>query len=75
VASGTTFPDALAGGANMAAHRGPVLLATLDAPLPASLADYVRANRSIRRTILYGGMAAMSSGVSVVMAQMTAGRG
>ena len=74
VASGMTFPDALAGGANIAAHDGPVLLAA-PTSLPPPLVDYVRATTSVSRTVVYGGAAALSDGVSTGMARLTAGRG
>ena len=69
LASGLTFPDALAGGANIAAHSGPMLLATPGAPLPRSLIDYIRAV-SLEHALLYGGRLVLSDQVAHSVAQL-----
>lgn len=55
VASGLRFPDALAGGANIATRVGPILLSTPGTPIPGAVYDYVRELPAPRRAIVYGG--------------------
>ena len=69
LASGLKFPDALAGGANIAAHSGPMLLTTPGAPLPRSLIDYIRAV-SLEHALLYGGRVVLSEQVAYSVARL-----
>ena len=69
LASGLKFPDALAGGANIAARSGPMLLATPGAPLPQTLIDYIRAS-SIDHALVYGGRVVVSDQVLYSVAQL-----
>ncbi|MBK9180856.1 MAG: cell wall-binding repeat-containing protein [Acidimicrobiales bacterium] len=63
VASGVTFPDALTGGAHIAARGGPLLLTRPDA-LPASVSSWVTgAAGSLGGGFVYGGTAAVSDSV------------
>jgi len=54
-ASGAVFPDALTGGANIAARGGPLLLVPPTGALPPSLSSYLGANPTIRSGVIYGG--------------------
>jgi hypothetical protein len=72
LASGLRFPDALAGGANIAAHSGPMLLATPGAPLPQPLVDYIRA-ATIDHALLYGGSLVLSDQVAYAIARLAEG--
>jgi hypothetical protein len=63
VANGTNFPDALSGGAHIAALGGPLLFVTAST-LPAATADYLTQNRStIAVAYVYGGTGVISSEV------------
>jgi subtilisin family serine protease len=63
VASGLSFADALGGGADAGARRGPLLL-TRDGDLPAPVADYLSARRSlVKATSVYGGAAVVGDAV------------
>ncbi|CAN5337985.1 hypothetical protein BH23ACT9_BH23ACT9_24250 [soil metagenome] len=59
LASGTNFPDGLAGGAH-AGRRGVPLLLTWPDILPASVADHLAAIAPLDRVYAYGGVAALS---------------
>jgi len=72
LASGATFPDALAGGANIASRGGPMLLATPTAPLPGVVSTYLRETSSIERTLIYGGAGAVGESVLQTVAHATA---
>ncbi|MEN3272214.1 MAG: hypothetical protein V7636_975 [Actinomycetota bacterium] len=69
LASGSKFPDALSGGANIAAHAGPMLLATPGAPLPQQLIDYLR-DMTIDHAMLYGGQGALSDQVAIAVERL-----
>ncbi len=70
LASGTNFPDALAGGAHIARFSGPMLL-TDPSALPAVIQAYLTAKASsIAGGFLYGGTSAVSD--SVRLAAQTA---
>lgn len=62
IATGERFPDALTGGAYVAARGGPVLLSPI-ASLPSDVADYLEAQPSIQAAYLFGGTAALSAEV------------
>lgn len=62
IASGTNFPDALAGGAH-AGRRGIPLLLSWPDVLPDSVAGYLSATGSLNTAYAYGGTAALSYGV------------
>ena len=69
VASGVTFPDALAGSAH-AARRGAVLLLTAPTALPSSVSTYLAEHRSgIDSATVYGGTSAVATGVAVELHQ------
>jgi putative cell wall-binding protein len=61
VATGTSFPDALAGAAAAGAKRGPVLLVQRDR-LPGAVSDELRRLKP-RRVLVLGGSAAISDDV------------
>jgi hypothetical protein len=63
-ASGVVFPDALAGGANIAGHGGPLLLVPPAGPLPPSVDSYLATLPGVSSGLLYGGTAAVSDSVS-----------
>ncbi|MHB1924398.1 MAG: cell wall-binding repeat-containing protein, partial [Acidimicrobiales bacterium] len=64
VATGTNFPDALAGGAFAAGNDGPVLLVP-STGVPSSVATYLQANASsIASTFVLGGTSAVPASVS-----------
>jgi hypothetical protein len=64
VATGRQFPDALAGGTHIALRGGPMLLTDPDA-LPATVRDYLAANKTtITTSYFYGGPAATSQAVA-----------
>lgn len=73
VASGLSFPDALAGGANIAIRNGPMLLVAREAPLPAPTVDYVRSQSAIDHSVLYGGTGVVSDRVASHIASLIAG--
>ena len=62
VASGATFPDALAAGAFMARTDGPLLLTTPTA-LAANPSTYISSETPITTADLFGGTAALSAAV------------
>src|SRR4029077_20639187 len=63
-ASGATFPDALGGGANVAASRGPLLIVPACGPLPATLTTYLSSlNGAATGASLYGGTGAVGDDV------------
>lgn len=72
-ASGLSFPDALAGGANIAIRNGPMLLVARDAPLPAATADYVRSQSTIDHSVVYGGTRVVSDRVASELAGLIRG--
>jgi len=64
-ASGVEFPDALAGGANIGAQGGPLLLVPQSGPLPSSLATYLAHGAAIANGLLYGGTQAVGDDVEL----------
>ena len=69
-ASGTTFPDALAGGANAVRAGGPLLLVDPSGPLPASVQSYLADNAtSLAQGWLYGGASAVGDDVLMEIRQ------
>ncbi|HEU5083223.1 MAG TPA: cell wall-binding repeat-containing protein [Acidimicrobiales bacterium] len=73
VASGLSFPDALAGGANIAIRNGPMLLVAREAPLPAATVDYVRSQSAIDHSVVYGGTGVVSDRVAYELANLIPG--
>lgn len=72
-ALGTNYPDALGGGAHIAAKAGPLLLVAGSGPLPApTQAWLVKHGASIARGYLYGGTAAVGDDVAAELAQASA---
>lgn len=67
VASGYSFPDALAGGANIANRNGPMLLAASAAPLPQALTAYLSEVEGLSSLLLYGGRQALGDDVVVAV--------
>jgi hypothetical protein len=65
VASGESFPDALAGGTHIALQGGPLLL-TLRDSLPAAVATYL-ATRATERVVVYGGTNAIAAAVLALL--------
>ena len=64
VASGTTFADALSGGANIGAAGGPMVLVPPSGPLPAPVQAYLTANKaSIASAVVFGGPLAVGDDV------------
>lgn len=63
VASGTAFPDGLAGGVHAARNDLPLLLSWPDL-LPGTVAGYLSTVRPLDRATLYGGTAALSSRIA-----------
>ncbi len=63
-ASGAAFPDALVGGANIAAAGGPLLLVPSDGTLPPSLSTYLGANPTITSGVIYGGTLVVGADVA-----------
>jgi len=68
VASGLSFPDALAGGANIALRNGPMLLVAADAPLPSSVTNYLRTQNALDHSVVYGGTGVISDRAASVLA-------
>jgi hypothetical protein len=67
VASGTTFADALSGGALLAHDDGPLLLSP-PATLPASTTSYLgTAKTTVLTSTLFGGPMALSSAVAAAV--------
>jgi len=63
-ASGSTFPDALSGGANIGEQGGPMLLVPACGSLPSALSSYLRSvHASITGGSLYGGPLAVGDDV------------
>lgn len=61
VASGTNFPDALAGGAHIGSRNGPLLL-TPHEPLPGAVRQWLADHRStLRNVFIYGGPNAITT--------------
>jgi len=72
VATGASFPDALAGGAQLALMGGPLLLSSL-ASVPASTTNYLNADHgSLTNVYVYGGAAVLGT---TVISQLTAAFG
>ena len=72
VATGAGFPDALAGGAQLALMGAPLLLSSL-ASVPTSTSNYLNADHSVLTNVyVYGGTAVL--GASIV-GQLTAAFG
>jgi len=63
-ASGAVFPDALVGGANIAAAGGPLLLVPSAGALPPSLSTYLGANPTITNGVIYGGTLVVGADVA-----------
>jgi ell wall binding domain 2 (CWB2)/WD40-like Beta Propeller Repeat len=73
LASGTNFPDGLAGGADIARLNGPLLLSEPSA-LPPSVKQYLLNNAAtISDGIIYGGPAALSAAVSTTATKAIVG--
>jgi hypothetical protein len=69
VATGTGFPDALAGGAQLALMGGPLLLSSA-ATVPASTSNYLTADHStLTKIYVYGGTSVLSVNI---LTQLTA---
>lgn len=63
-ALGTTFPDALPGGAHIGAKGGPLLLVLPSAPLPPDVQGYLSANHTtIASGYVYGGTSVLGEDV------------
>jgi hypothetical protein len=63
-ASGTAFPDALSGGADIAKADGPMLLVPPCGALPSAVSDYLAAVKSsLTAGTLYGGPGAVGDDV------------
>ena len=72
IATAEDFPDALAGGAQVGARGGPLLLSGSDA-LPEEVVDYLEEHRSaIDDVRLYGGTQALSESVEEAVADAVA---
>jgi putative cell wall-binding protein len=70
VASGTTFADAMSGGAYLARLGGPILL-TYPTSVPSSTGNYLSAVRSgLASSSLFGGSAAISTSVQATIDQL-----
>lgn len=75
VASGVTFPDALAAGAYMAATGGPLLL-TQPTGLSSSMTSYLAAFNTTFATVdIFGGSAALSAAVQTAASAVLATHG
>jgi hypothetical protein len=72
-ASGIEFPDALAGGANIGAQGGPLLLVPQSGPLPSSLTTYLSETSTIATGLLYGGTAAVGDDVQAELEGQSSG--
>ena len=71
VASGVTFPDALAGGAELGALGGPLLLTNPTALSPeASTYLTAKANKPIQQYMIFGGTGAVGTGVEAALNKM-----
>jgi hypothetical protein len=70
IASGLSFPDALAGGANIAFRNGPMLLVDADVPLPTAVTDYVRSQTGLDHSVVYGGTGVISDRAASVLADL-----
>lgn len=69
VASGVSFPDALAGGAHIAAAGGPILLVPPTGALPAAVETYTRSHKDqLRGAYVYGGLAAIGEDIRAALA-------
>jgi putative cell wall-binding protein len=73
IASGATFPDALAGGLHSARLAGPLLL-TGHTVLPVPTLTYLRDTPTITHAYLYGGTAAIGYGPSGTTGDLLTGR-
>ena len=63
VATGTGFPDALAGGAQLALMGGPLLLSSMGS-VPTSTSNYLAADHSaLTKVYVYGGTSVLSANV------------
>ena len=64
-ATGSDYPDALAGGVfmGMGAHLGPMLLVSQSVPIPAEIADFLNLHTSIVTGFLFGGPLAVGEDV------------
>ena len=72
VPTGTRFPDALAGGAQLALIGAPLLLSNL-ASVPTSTSNYLNADHSVLTNVyVYGGTAVLGTNV---VSQLTAAFG
>ena len=72
VATGTGFPDALAGGAQLALMGGPLLLSTA-ASVPTSTSNYLTADHSaLTKVYMYGGASVLGANV---VTELTAAMG
>ena len=71
VASGVTFPDALAGGAELGALGGPLLL-TNPTTLSPEASTYLtaKANKPIQQYLIFGGTGAVGTAVETALNAM-----
>ncbi len=71
VASGVTFPDALAGGAELGALGGPLLL-TSPTTLSPEASTYLtaKANKPIQQYLIFGGTGAVGTAVETALNAM-----
>jgi hypothetical protein len=68
VATGATFPDALAGGGYMGTVNGPMLLVNPTAPLPAAIAAYLAAGAArFSNGTIFGGPLAVNDSVLLAL--------
>ena len=71
VATGTTFPDALAAGAAAASHDGPVLLVASTYVPPATATELARLRPAVIKVV--GGASMVSAGVAETLRQYATG--
>ncbi len=70
VASGVSFPDALAGGAHIARHNGPMLLVPPNGLIASSVKSFLSSQASfLTRAFVYGGTSAVSVDIAEDVAQ------
>jgi len=63
-ASGVAFPDALSGGAGIAAQNGPLVLVPPGGQLSLTTLDYLHSNPSIAKGYVYGGTVAVGADIA-----------
>lgn len=70
IATGTNFPDALAGGSAAVAEQAPILLVQRDT-VPAPTAAYLSELDDLRRVVILGGTGVVSDQVAAQLATLT----